>query len=127
MHIAPMHRNPPHRQSNSQEAYLWWTNVEFRAEIEGLVTGESMRDWWNHGVHDRSLSTYTLLVICNIPERLGLVRVRAWHASIHGMLSRIPSIHPKGVQTFFAFIHSKLSIYENLKDAPSLLELAIWK
>jgi hypothetical protein len=44
-----------------KKASLWCsqlTNVVFRADIEELVTGESMRDWWNHGVHERSLSTY---------------------------------------------------------------------
>jgi hypothetical protein len=38
------------------------TNVCFCVEIEEFVSGESMRDWWNHGVHERSLSTYCFLV-----------------------------------------------------------------
>lgn len=43
------------------------------------------------------------------------------------MLNCVPSIHPKGIYSFFASIESKLSLYENLKDTPALLELAIWK
>ncbi len=103
------------------------TNVQFCNEIEEFVSGESMRDWWNHGVHERSLSTYCFLVQSNISERLGLVRQRIWQANIHGMLSCIPSISPKGLDLFYDSIKSKLSAYENLKDAPMLLKLAIWK
>jgi hypothetical protein len=43
------------------------------------------------------------------------------------MLSRIPSIHPKGTNSFFASNESRIFLYEILKDAPALLELAIWK
>ncbi len=52
------------------------TNVCFCDEIEEFVSGKLMRDWWNHGVHERSLSalsTYCFLVQCNIPERVGFV------------------------------------------------------
>ncbi len=86
-----------------------------------------MRDWWNHGVHER-LSTYCFLVRCNIPECVGLVRPRKWHANIHGMLRHIPSISPKGsLNSYLDSIDSKLSVYKNLEDALTLLELAIWK
>ncbi len=43
------------------------------------------------------------------------------------MLSCIPSTSPEGLDSFYDSIKSKLSVYENLKDAPMLLELAIWK
>jgi hypothetical protein len=86
-----------------------------------------MRDWWNHGVHERSLSTYNFFVRCNIPQRVGLVQPRIWQANIHGMLRRIPSISPEGLDSYFDFIDSKLSVYENLEEAPTSLELAIWK
>ncbi len=33
-------------------------NVRFCDEIEEFVSGESMRDWWDHGVHVKCLSTY---------------------------------------------------------------------
>jgi len=54
------------------------TSVKFCDEIEEFVTCEGMRDWWNQGVHEKSLSTYRFLVNFNISERLGLVRVRSW-------------------------------------------------
>ena len=43
------------------------------------------------------------------------------------MLRRIPSISSEGWLSYFDSIHSKLSVYENLKDVAMLLELAIWK
>jgi hypothetical protein len=43
------------------------------------------------------------------------------------MLRRIPFISPHGLDSYFDSIDSKLYEYENLKDAPMLLELAIWK
>jgi hypothetical protein len=43
------------------------------------------------------------------------------------MLQHSPSTSPKGLYLYFCSINSKLCIYENLKDAPALLELAIWK
>ena len=52
---------------------LQLTNVRFCNKIEEFVSVELMQDWWNHGVHERSLSTYCFLVRCNIPQRLGLV------------------------------------------------------
>jgi hypothetical protein len=50
------------------------TNVIFCDEIEEFLTAESMREWWNHGVHEKSLCTYCFLVRCSIPKRVGLVR-----------------------------------------------------
>jgi hypothetical protein len=49
------------------------TNVVFCDEIEEFVSGESFRDWWNHGVHERCLDTYCFLVRCNVLERVGRV------------------------------------------------------
>ena len=43
------------------------------------------------------------------------------------MFQCIPSISPEGLDLYFCSIDSKLSIYYKLKDAPALLELAIWK
>ena len=43
------------------------------------------------------------------------------------MLKHIPTLHPKGMNSFFDSIESRLTLYENLKDTPALLELAIWK
>ena len=38
------------------------TNVQFCNEIEDFVSGESMQHWWNHGVHEKCLSTYSFFV-----------------------------------------------------------------
>jgi hypothetical protein len=55
---------PPSVKVIHKEAFLRCsnlTNVRFCDEIEEFVSGVSMRDWWNHGVHERSLSRYVLL------------------------------------------------------------------
>jgi hypothetical protein len=103
--------------------------VEFCDEIEEFVSGESMRDWWNHGVHEMCTSAYCFLVACNIPERVGRVRAMKWRAIIYQMLRCIPSQpYPLFLQAHhFSFINSKLTYYEKLNDAAMLLELAIWK
>jgi hypothetical protein len=103
------------------------TNVRFRDEIEEFVSGESMRDWWDHGVHKKCLSTYCFFVRCNIPVRVGLMLPKMWQSHIHDMLGGIPSISPEGLNSYFRSIDSKLSVYEKLKDAPALLELVVWK
>ena len=99
------------------------TTITFCDKIERFVSGESMRAWWNNGVHEKCLSTYCFLVRFNIPERLSLVRSTTWQTNIHGMLERIPSISPVGLDAHFRSIDSKLSAYENT----TLLELVIWK
>ena len=43
------------------------------------------------------------------------------------MLRRIPLFSKHGLESYFDSIDSKLSVYENLKDVPVLLELALWK
>ena len=103
------------------------TNVQFCDEIEEFVSGESMRHWWNNGVQERCLRTYSFFVRCNIPERVGLLLPRMWQSNIHDMLGGIPSISSKGLDSYFHSIDSKLSVYDKLKDAPALLELAVWK
>ena len=68
-----------------------------------------------------------LFVRCNISERVGLVQAMMWQAHIHRMLHRIPSIYSWDLVAFLNPIESKLSAYENLENAFTLLELAIWK
>ena len=43
------------------------------------------------------------------------------------MLRRIPLISKQGLKSYFDSVDVKLSVYEILKDAPVLLELALWK
>jgi hypothetical protein len=78
-----------------------------------------------------------------VPERVLLLRPMQHHSrnawvlyhhgcggpifTIHDRLWRIPSISPEGLDLHFCCINSKLSVYAELKDAPVLLELAIWK
>jgi hypothetical protein len=69
------------------------TSVKFCDKIERFVTCEAMLDWWNQGLHEKSLSTYCFLVRCNIPERLsGLAKIGSWQANIFDMLRIIPTI-----------------------------------
>ena len=42
------------------------------------------------------------------------------------MLRHIPSIPDNELNAYFESINSKLSLYENLNEAPMLLELAIY-
>lgn len=62
---------------------------------------------------------------CNIPERFGLVLVESWQANIYSMLRSIPTISAKDLDAYFDTINTKLTEYENLSAAPTLLELAI--
>ena len=103
------------------------TIIQFYDQIEEFVSGESMRHWWNHGVHEKCLRTYSFFVRCNIPERVGLLLPRLSQSNIHDMLGGIPSISSKGLDSYFHSIVSKISVYDKFKDAPALLELAIWK
>jgi hypothetical protein len=56
-----------------------------------------------------------------------LVLPGMWQSNILDMLQRTPSISPEGLDLYFCSINSKLCVYKKLKDAPALLELAIWK
>ena len=104
------------------------THVQFCDAIEEFVSGESMRDWWDHGIHENCLSAYFFLVHCKIPERVGLALPRMWQSNIHEILRGVSSIAGfRDLYPHFDSINSNLSVYEKLKDSPALLELAIWK
>jgi hypothetical protein len=101
------------------------TNVVFCDVIESFVSCEAMQGWWNHGVHEKSLSTYCFLRRCNVPERLGQIVVRSWQSNVYEMLRRIPTFSAKGLNAHFDSIDSKLSDYENMSEAPELLGLTM--
>jgi hypothetical protein len=101
------------------------TNVEFCDKIEDCVCCEAMRGWWNQGANEKSPITYCSLVKFNIRDRLGLVLVLSWQASIYDMLRRIPTISTEGLGAYFDTIHCQLTVYEDLSEAPMLLELAV--
>ena len=104
------------------------TSMVYCNEIQEFVSAqESMQNWWNHGLHEKSPSTYCFFIKCSLPQRLDLVRPMKWQTIIHGMIKRIPLISRKGVKSYFDLINSKLDLYEHLKNVFMLLELAIWK
>jgi hypothetical protein len=108
--------------------------IEFCNEIEQFVNEVPMR-WWNCGVSDESLRTYSFLTRCNIPSRLGAIKVQKWKDNIHDMLQSIPPTIPcrrvrrnNDEDEYFDSIESQLSNYEQLcDDVAPILELALWK
>lgn len=116
---------------NEEAIYLCssLTSVVFCDEIEEFLSAESIREWWDHGIHERSLSTYCFFVQRSIPQRLSLVPPRDWQTNNHWMLRRIPTISPKVLNSHYDLIDSMLSVYGDLDDtaAPMLLEVALWK
>ena len=108
---------PPTVKEIDETAFRWCSNltsVQFCDEIEEFMSGELMRHWWNHGVHEKCLSTYCLLIRFNIPKCVGLVRSITLQTNIHGMLERIPFtfISPESLNAHFDSIDSKLYAYE---------------
>ncbi len=104
------------------------TSVEFCDEIEEFVSCSAMRDWWNRGLHEKSLSTYCSLVRCSIPVRSsGLAKISSWQVNIHDMLKRIPSISTEGMNAYFDSIDSKIAVYENLLKRLSLVLVPSWR
>ena len=98
------------------------TNVEFCDQIKEFVSCNAIQDWWNHGVHERSLSTYCLLVRYSIPQRLlGISVMSSSQISIHEKLRRIPTIDVNGMNAYFDTIHLEIRAYENfLEEAPMM-------
>ncbi len=98
------------------------TSVQFCDEIENFVSCDAMRSWWNAGVHERSLSTYCLLVQFDIPGRvLALARVSSWQVNIYEMMRIIPAITAEGMYAHFDAIDYRLIYYEDLlTEAPTL-------
>ena len=103
-------------------------------EIKDFVTELSLRQhWWNNGISVHSLWTGSFLARCDIPRRVGLIKMSAWREKIHAMLRRIPSEIPlndidnSDDAGYFDSISSKLANYEYVQDVVPLLELALWK
>mmetsp|Transcript_23524 Transcript_23524/g.38441 ORF Transcript_23524/g.38441 Transcript_23524/m.38441 type:complete len:238 (+) Transcript_23524:2-715(+) len=91
-----------------------------------------LRGWWNTRKPYLSLLTFQFLVKCCISERLNTIGVRKWRMNIKNMVKEVSSIgNLNPMLAHFDKIHSKLVTYERkypqLKDATSLLELALWK
>jgi hypothetical protein len=104
------------------------TSVVFCNRIQEFVTTkESMRNWWNGGIHKRSTRTYCFLVKHQIPQRLELLRPLTLQADIHGMLACIPRVSTHSLERHFKTIDQKLHSYQHLMNAFSLLEQGLWK
>ena len=91
-----------------------------------LVSGESLRVWWNQGASKLSLKTYCFLIRCSIPsDCIGALTVRKWQVNIHSMLKHIPSmIAYDEIDNCYDRIDTKLAAYEWLNDVLTLFELA---
>jgi hypothetical protein len=104
------------------------TSVVFCNRIQEFVTTkESMRNWWNGGIHKRSTRTYCFLVKHQIPQRLELLRPLTLQADIHGMLACIPRVSTHSLERHFKTIDQKLHSYQHLMNAFLLLEQGLWK
>ena len=129
MHIARTNHSPPPAVKTIDDSpYNDCSNltyVTFCDEIEELVTVDAMQVWWNQGAHKYSLCSYCFSVKCNISESLGLVLVKSWQANIYEMLRLIPAISTECLNAYFETVDSKINFYENLTEAPMLLEQAI--
>jgi hypothetical protein len=98
--------------------------IDFCEQIEQVVNVASLH-WWNHGVSEVSLITYSFLSRRDIPARLDTIRAQNLKNNINNMLQRIPEEPHK--ERYFDTIDSRLANYEHLQEAAPLLELALWK
>jgi hypothetical protein len=99
--------------------------IEFCNEIEQFVHEASL-PWWNTGISEVSLRTYSFLAQRNIPARLNLINCRGWKDNIHEMFSRIPE-EDSGKEKANNLVESHLLNYENLQCGLPILELALWR
>lgn len=101
--------------------------VEFCEEIEDFVSQEPVQDWWTRGSHDHNtLIVYSFLAEKGIPGRLSKMKGKWWN-NIHDMLKRLHSIEKNKETKYRDAIDAKLTVYEELRDVASELELALWK
>ncbi len=106
--------------------------IELCEEIEQFVHEASLH-WWNHGVSEESLRTYSFLARRNIPSRLDTIHFQTWKENIHNMLQRIPEeleyddINRIWDDRYFDSIEHRLSDYEQAQEVAPILELALWK
>jgi len=100
--------------------------VEFCTEIQDLVTELSITEWYAQGMDGRWLFMYTFLVDGSILKRLGRISSMKWREDILDLLRRFPSISCDKILLYCKLISGRLDCYSDLKDAASLLELALW-
>jgi len=94
------------------------------------VSETSLREWWNNGVSEHVLNTYSFLTEKDIAFRLDELEPVKWRLTIDDMLGRIALIPIDSYferEKYFRSIDAQLSVFETLEDAIPLLELALWK
>ena len=100
----------------SENAFLSCANLEqmvFGDEIQNFVSCDAMQEWWNSGVHERSLPTFMFLVRRSIPRRFpGISMISSAKILIHEKLGRIPTVDGDSLAAYFDTIHSEISAYE---------------
>lgn len=84
------------------------THIQFCDEIEAFVSEESMKHWWNCGLHEYSVRTFGLLSGSNIPKRVSELKASKWKERIHQMLRQIPSISEEDLIYHFGDIRNQI-------------------
>lgn len=102
-------------------------SIVFCPEIEDFVVDLLLTDWFNHGLNEDWHELYLFLAQNKILECLDHISTTKWRDHVHAMIKRCPSIHESKFELCFDLILSRLCEYKNLKDAASLLDLALWK
>ena len=96
-------------------------NTNWQMVCEEFV---KLKGWWVDPY--KSVYTFHFLVKYRIPERLSVIRVESWRTDIEVMLkesSRFDIINDKLV----SYEREYCSLMLQLKDATTLLDLALWK
>jgi hypothetical protein len=101
-------------------------SIQFCDEIEQFVKEASL-PWWNHGVSEVSLLTYSFLAHRKIPARFGAIRAQSLKDIIHEMLQWIPKAEEFEEYYYFDSIEYWLSNYVYFQEVAPFLELALWK
>jgi len=58
---------------------------------------------------------------------LDMIKPLKWLDNMYAMLNAIPSVPFHQVDAYYESLDSQLTVYERLRDAATLLELALWK
>jgi hypothetical protein len=104
--------------------------------VQHTLSSEQTIDWSNilrelaGDVSTTNIKTFCFLTSCSIEERVKAIGVKCWRDSMASQLMGSGCVyHHK--QNWLTGIHSNLAFYESeyqkLKEAASVLELAIWK
>ena len=83
--------------------------------------------WWNYGDYGQLLKTCQFMRQRRILDRLDMIKPIIWLDNIFDMLNAIPSITFHQADKFYDSLDSQLTAYERLRNAATLLELALWK